>query len=34
MLVVDTISDANKFGQTWNHSFNWALIWCKEKGHY
>ncbi|MCI4647251.1 hypothetical protein [Phaeodactylibacter sp.] len=25
MLVVDTISDANKFGQTWNHSLGWAL---------
>lgn len=31
MLVVDTISDANKFGQTWNHSFNWALSGVKRK---
>ena len=30
-LVVDTISDANKFGQTWNHSFNWALSGVKRK---
>ncbi|MEO1434418.1 MAG: hypothetical protein AAFV80_02715, partial [Bacteroidota bacterium] len=31
MLVVDTISDANKFGQTWNHSFAWALAGVKRK---
>ncbi len=31
MLVVDTISDANKFGQTWNHSFNWALSGVRRK---
>lgn len=31
MLVVDTISDANKFGQTWNHKFNWALSGVKRK---
>ncbi|MCI4669480.1 MAG: hypothetical protein MRZ79_15200 [Bacteroidia bacterium] len=31
MLIVDTISDSNKFGQTWNHSFNWALSNIKRK---
>ncbi len=30
-LVVDTISDANKFGQTWNHSLNWALASIRTK---
>ena len=31
MLIVDTISDANKFGQTWNHKFNWALSGVRRK---
>lgn len=31
MLVVDTISDANKFGQTWNHSLGWALSGIKRR---
>ncbi len=30
-LVVDTISDANKFGQTWNHSLHWALSGIKRR---
>jgi len=30
-LVVDTVSDAHKFGQTWNHAFAWAVSGIKRR---
>jgi len=30
-LIVETTSNRNKFGETWNHSFKWALAGFKRK---